>query len=60
MQTESTDHELRDLRLYTYDEEYGYYVWMQADLDEDEMSAFLRGSDFSCGVTSRYEVLLCT
>ncbi len=34
--------------FYTYDEEYGYYV-CEADLDEDEMSAFLRGSDFSCG-----------
>ena len=33
--------------FYTYDEEYGYYV-CEADLDEDEMSAFLRGSDFSC------------
>ena len=34
--------------FYTYDDEYGYYV-CEADLDEDEMSAFLRGSDFSCG-----------
>lgn len=33
--------------FYTYDEEYEYYV-CEADLDEDEMSAFLRGSDFSC------------
>ena len=33
--------------FYTYEEEYGYYV-CEADLDEDEMSAFLRGSDFSC------------
>ena len=34
--------------FYTYDDEYGYYV-CEADLDDDEMSAFLRGSDFSCG-----------
>ena len=34
--------------FYTYDDEYGYYI-CEADLDEDEMSAFLRGSDFSCG-----------
>ena len=33
--------------FYAYDEEYEYYV-CEADLDEDEMSAFLRGSDFSC------------
>lgn len=33
--------------FYVYDEEYEYYV-CEADLDEDEMSAFLRGSDFSC------------
>ena len=33
--------------FYTYDEEYEYYV-CEADLDEDEMSAFLRGSDFYC------------
>lgn len=33
--------------FYVYDEEYDYYV-CEADLDEDEMSAFLRGSDFSC------------
>ena len=32
----------------TYADEYGYYV-CEADLDEDEMSAFLRGSDLSCG-----------
>lgn len=32
---------------YAFDEEYEYYV-CEADLDEDEMSAFLRGSDFSC------------
>ncbi len=30
-----------------HDEEYEYYV-CEADLGEDEMSAFLRGSDFSC------------
>jgi len=33
--------------FYTYDEEYEYYV-CEADLDEDEMSAFLRGTEFSC------------
>lgn len=33
--------------LYAYDEEYEYYV-CEADLDEDEMYAFLRGTDFSC------------
>lgn len=33
--------------FYVYDQEYEYYV-CEADLDEDEMSAFLRGSDFSC------------
>lgn len=33
--------------FYVYDEEYEYYV-CEADLDEDEMSAFLRGTDFSC------------
>ena len=33
--------------FYAYDEEYEYYV-CEADLDEDEMSAFLRGADFSC------------
>ena len=32
---------------YVYDDDYGYYL-CEADLDEDEMSAFLRGSDFSC------------
>ena len=30
---------------YTYDEEYEYYV-CEANLDEDEMSAFLRGAEF--------------
>ena len=35
-------------RTWEWREEYGYYV-CEADLDEDEMSAFLRGSDFSCG-----------
>ena len=29
--------------FYAYDEEYEYYV-CEADLDEDEMSAFLRDS----------------
>ena len=33
--------------LYAYDEEYEYYV-CEASLDEDEMSAFLRGADFAC------------
>ncbi len=33
--------------FYVYDEEYEYYV-CEASLDEDEMSAFLRGADFSC------------
>lgn len=33
--------------FYTYDEEYEYYV-CEASLDEDEMSAFLRRSEFSC------------
>lgn len=33
--------------FYVYDQEYEYYV-CEADLDEDEMSAFLRGADFSC------------
>lgn len=32
---------------YAYDEEYEYYV-CEANLDEDEMSAFLRGAEFSC------------
>ena len=32
---------------YTYDEDYECYT-CEVDLDEDEMSAFLRGSDFSC------------
>ena len=32
---------------YTYDEDYQYYV-CEADLDEDEMSAFLRGAEFFC------------
>jgi len=30
-----------------YDEDYDYYV-CEANLDEDEMSAFLRGADFAC------------
>ena len=33
---------------YSYDEDYECYI-CEMDLDEDEMSAFLRGSDFSCG-----------
>ena len=32
---------------YIYDEESDCYC-CEVDLDEDEMSAFLRGSDFSC------------
>ena len=32
---------------YVYDEEYGYYV-CEADLDEDEMAAFLSSRDFQC------------
>lgn len=32
---------------YTYDEDYEYYV-CEADLDEDEMSAFLRDAKFAC------------
>lgn len=38
--------------FYVYDEEYGYYV-CEADLDEDEMVHFLRGSSYSC---SRYRL----
>ena len=33
--------------FYAYDEEYEYYV-CDADLDEDEMYAFLKGTDFAC------------
>ena len=33
---------------YSYDEDYECYI-CEMDLDEDEMSAVLRGSDFSCG-----------
>lgn len=32
---------------YCYDEEYGYYI-CEADLDEDEMSAFLSNQQFQC------------
>ena len=32
---------------YAYDEDYEYYV-CEADLDEDEMYAFLSGKEFSC------------
>ncbi len=32
---------------YIYDEEYGYYV-CEADLDEDEMAAFLSSRSFQC------------
>ncbi len=33
--------------LYAWDEEYGYYV-CEADLDEDDMERFLRGSIYAC------------
>ncbi|MBP3379049.1 MAG: hypothetical protein J6L96_09885 [Clostridia bacterium] len=33
--------------FYVFDEDYEYYV-CEADLDEDEMFAFLRGTDFGC------------
>ncbi len=33
--------------FYTYEEEYGYYI-CEADLDEDDMERFLRGSFYSC------------
>ncbi len=33
--------------FYAWDDEYEYYV-CEADLDEDEMSSFLSGTDFSC------------
>ena len=32
---------------YVYDEEYEYYV-CEADLDEDEMAAFLLSHEFQC------------
>ncbi len=32
---------------YVYDEDYGYYV-CEADLDEDEMAAFLGSRKFEC------------
>jgi len=32
---------------YQYDEDYEYYVCM-IDLDEDDMSRFLRGGSFEC------------
>ena len=32
---------------YVYDEDYEYYV-CEADLDEDEMYAFLSGKDYGC------------
>lgn len=32
---------------YVYDDEYGYYV-CEADLDEDEMAAFLGNRRFAC------------
>ena len=32
---------------YVYDEDYDYYV-CEANLDEDEMSAFLRCAEFAC------------
>lgn len=33
--------------FYVFDEEYGYYV-CEADLDEDEMLHFLRGTSQTC------------
>lgn len=33
--------------FYIYDGEYGYYV-CEADLDEDEMMHFVRGTSHSC------------
>lgn len=33
--------------FYVFDEEYGYYV-CEADLDEDEMLHFLRGTSQMC------------
>ncbi len=38
--------------FYVYEEEYGYYV-CEADLDEDEMVHFLRGTNQTC---SRYRL----
>ena len=32
---------------YVYDDDYGYYV-CEADLDEDEMAAFLSNRHFEC------------
>lgn len=32
---------------YSFDDEYGYYV-CEADLDEDEMAAFLSNRSFQC------------
>lgn len=32
---------------YIYDEDYGYYI-CEADLDEDEMSSFMRSAEFQC------------
>lgn len=32
---------------YEYDDEYGYYICL-INLDEDEMSRFLSGSNYSC------------
>lgn len=37
---------------YQYDEDYEYYVCM-VDLDEDDMSQFLRGGSFSCAFYQR-------
>ncbi len=37
---------------YQYDEDYEYYVCM-VDLDEDDMSRFLRGGSFSCSFYQR-------
>lgn len=37
---------------YQYDEDYEYYVCM-VDLDEDDMSRFLRGGSFACSFYQR-------
>ena len=38
--------------FYAWDDEYEYYV-CEADLDEDEMSSFLSGTDFPALIISR-------
>ncbi len=37
---------------YVYDDDYGYYL-CEADLDEDEMAAFLSSQRFVCRTTRR-------